>query len=66
MDKVRIAKVRYQSTHPKSRIHCLYLHRSHCGRRLIGMEMTHDYKSSPLAKYAMEIDDEPTKIVHDT
>eukprot|EP00957_Ditylum_brightwellii_P126206 9621726-Ditylum_brightwellii.AAC.1 len=43
--------------HPKGNVHCLYLHCSKGGRRLTGVEDTHNCECAALAKYVLHSDD---------
>eukprot|EP00957_Ditylum_brightwellii_P028097 2121281-Ditylum_brightwellii.AAC.1 len=51
--------------HPKLSIPCLYLHCTHRGRGLTGVETTHDCECSALAKYILDSMDALTQIVQD-
>eukprot|EP00957_Ditylum_brightwellii_P029500 2229468-Ditylum_brightwellii.AAC.1 len=49
--------------HPKSNVHCLYLHHSKGGRGLTGVEDTHNCECAALAKYVFHSNDPLTQMV---
>eukprot|EP00957_Ditylum_brightwellii_P150449 11455841-Ditylum_brightwellii.AAC.1 len=52
--------------HPKSSIHCLYLHQSQGGHGLTSIEDTHTHECTSLAQYAQSSKDPLTQLFCDT